>query len=49
MIESRQYMTDTRSLILYIGDNRDNLKLVGRFLEESYMVLSWIEVPRNLI
>ncbi len=33
-------MTDTRPLILYIDDNRDNLKLVERFLEESYRVIT---------
>ena len=33
-------MTDTKPLILYIDDNRDNLKLVERFLEESYRVIT---------
>ncbi|MBW2650005.1 MAG: Flp pilus assembly complex ATPase component TadA [Deltaproteobacteria bacterium] len=33
-------MTDTRPLILYIDDDRDNRKLVERFLEESYRVIT---------
>jgi len=33
-------MTDTRPIVLYIDDNRDNLNLIERFLEKSYRVIT---------